>query len=147
MADDEKSGTSSLASKATQVVVLRNAMDMIAAEAAADAAQLGQTDEHPREGPSGRLDVVLMRLYETREDRRGKAYRAFDEIESDHDKSFIAALVQRRWKDKDRRVSTREVQKVVDIAATVGVKWANAHRGEGNSRVRIVLPNGETPHA
>lgn len=113
-----------------------------------DAARLGNTDEHPKnDGPSGRLDIVLMRLLEPREDLRGHVYRVFDNIAEDTDKAFIASLVQRRWQEKDRRTNTRETQKVVDIAAAVGVHWANAHRGEQGSKIQLVPPDDRHPHA
>jgi hypothetical protein len=103
---------------------------------------MGKVNEHPSDGrPRGRLDVVLAQLFDMKEDKKGHSYRPFDDLESDADKQFIVQLVDKRYTQKNRHVTTREVQRVVDICAKVNIHCKNAH----NHKL-ATLENGERPN-
>lgn len=103
---------------------------------------LGKVNEHPSDGrPRGRLDIVLAQLFDMKTDKKGHAFRPFDDLEDEGDKQFVAQLVDKRYTQKNRTVTTREVQRIVDICAKVNISWKNAH----NHKL-ATLENGERPN-
>jgi hypothetical protein len=104
---------------------------------------LGKVNEHPSDGrPRGRLDIVLAQLFDMKTDKKGHSYRPFDDLEDDGDKQFVAQLVDKRYTQKNRNVTTREVQRVVDICAKVNIHWKTAHNHKLATLEDGTRPNG-----
>lgn len=103
----------------------------------------GSVDESPKDRkPQGRLDIMLVQIMEIKKDANGHAYRPMDDLKDDGDKQYIVNLISRRHGDGDRKMSAREVQRVVDICAKVGIDWKKAHLHDAAR-----MKNGERPHA
>lgn len=130
----------SLALMATEAVDGDVNFNEIMAGLSQDKNELGQVDEAPRsvrnergEPTIGRMDVVLYDLMKEQKDRRGLTYRKFDHIEADDEKRYIVALIDRRHKSGDRRLTPRDVQRVREICEGVGILWTAAHLKVGGA--------------
>ena len=97
-------------------------MGEIARMASEEVASRGHVDDHQKE-PVGMIDASLAMLFTVQEDAKGRAFRLFDGIEDEGQKQFIARLIDRRHNQKDRRLTSAEVQKVRDICQEAGIKW------------------------
>lgn len=99
---------------------------------------IGHVDQHESK-PVGIIDAALAMLFAVKEDRKGRSFREFDGIDSDDDKQFIAQLMHRRYDEKDRRLTSAQVQRVRDICEKCDMKWPHDMR----SFLRVHGPHKE----
>jgi hypothetical protein len=117
----------------SQVVTAESFVDFDGMRKALDEAALehkvsGMDEEPDPDKGVGRLDLLLAAIFADIKDKRtGQTIRSFDLLDSHDDKQFLVSLMDRRYKQGDRRLVPSTVQRCRDIGSKVGIEWHNLH--------------------